>query len=277
MGLNYGINNSLGKPNFKQCCNILSYAFENGIKSLDTAEAYGDAHAIIGKFHKINPSKKFKIITKIPHGSNVKNIYEKVCNYLKYLNVNCIDILMFHSFETFLQSQKDFKLFEDLIDNNLVNQVGVSVYNNTQIEKILYCEKIKVIQLPFNLLDNINKRGKYILKLKENKKTVHARSVFLQGLFFKNPTDPNPIVKKLSKELSFLNELSNKYNISIASFALNYCLSQNDIDQVIIGADSLYQLEKNLRYIDSYLDVSLINEINSIMIKNDELLNPSLW
>ena len=40
-GLDYGINNKLGKPNFKQSCEILSKAFDNGITTLDTAEAYG--------------------------------------------------------------------------------------------------------------------------------------------------------------------------------------------------------------------------------------------
>jgi aryl-alcohol dehydrogenase-like predicted oxidoreductase len=276
-GLDYGINNKLGKPNFKQSCEILSKAFDNGITTLDTAEAYGDAHNIIGRFHNINPSKNFDIITKIPHGSDLTNIYQKVSNYLKDLNVDCIDTLMFHSFDTYMESLNDFKLLSKLIDDNLVKKIGVSVYNNSQIEKLLDNEKIKVVQLPFNLFDNTNKRGEYIKKLKEAGKIVHTRSAFLQGIFFKNPLDSNLIVRKLSNELTFLNQLSDKYNVSIGSFALNYCLSQKDIDQVIIGTDSINQLEQNIESIKLDLEDSLIEEINSIFIKNDKLLNPSLW
>ena len=276
-GLDYGINNKLGKPNFKQSCEILSKAFDNGITTLDTAEAYGDAHNIIGGFHNINPSKKFDIITKIPHGSDLTNIYQKVCNYLKDLNVDCIDTLMFHSFDTYIKSLNDFKLVSKLIDNNLVNKIGVSVYNNIQIEKLLDNEKIKVVQLPFNLFDNTNRRGEYIKKLKEAGKITHTRSAFLQGIFFKNPMDFNFIVRKLSNELTFLNQLSDKYNVPIGSFALNYCLSQKDIDQVIIGTDSINQLEQNIEFTKLDLEDSLLEEINSIFIKNEKLLNPSLW
>ena len=276
-GLDYGINNKLGKPNFKQSCEILSKAFDSGITTLDTAEAYGDAHNIIGGFHNINPSKKFDIITKIPHGSDLTNIYQKVCNYLKDLNVDCIDTLMFHSFDTYIKSLNDFKLVSKLIDNNLVNKIGVSVYNNSQIEKLLDNEKIKVVQLPFNLFDNTNRRGEYIKKLKEAGKITHTRSAFLQGIFFKNPTDSNFIVRKLSNELTFLNQLSDKYNVPIGSFALNYCLSQKDIDQVIIGTDSINQLEQNIESIKLNLEDSLVDEINSIFIKNEKFLNPSLW
>ena len=276
-GLDYGINNKLGKPNFKQSCEILSKAFDSGITTLDTAEAYGDAHNIIGGFHNINPSKKFDIITKIPHGSDLTNIYQKVCNYLKDLNVDCIDTLMFHSFDTYIKSLNDFKLVSKLIDNNLVNKIGVSVYNNIQIEKLLDNEKIKVVQLPFNLFDNTNRRGEYIKKLKEAGKITHTRSAFLQGIFFKNPMDFNFIVRKLSNELTFLNQLSDKYNVPIGSFALNYCLSQKDIDQVIIGTDSINQLEQNIEFTKLDLEDSLLEEINSIFIKNEKLLNPSLW
>ena len=277
MGLAYGINNTSGKISLENSHAILEYAFDHGIKVLDTAEAYGNAHSIIGRFHKINPSKKFDVITKIPHGSDLTNIYQKVSNYLKDLNVDCIDVLMFHSFDTYMESLNDFKLISKLIDNNLVKKIGVSVYNNSQIEKLLDNEKIKVVQLPFNLFDNTNKRGEYIKKLKEAGKITHTRSAFLQGIFFKNPMDSSLTVRKLSNELTFLNQLSDKYNVPIGSFALNYCLSQKDIDQVIIGTDSINQLEQNIESIKLNIEDSLVDEINSIFIKNEKLLNPSLW
>ena len=54
-GLEYGINNLKGKPDKKTVFEILSYANNKGIKYLDTAELYGDAHNLIGEFHKSNP------------------------------------------------------------------------------------------------------------------------------------------------------------------------------------------------------------------------------
>jgi len=48
-GLDYGINNNNGKPNNNEIKSILDYAFDNKINFLDTAEAYGNSHEIIGE------------------------------------------------------------------------------------------------------------------------------------------------------------------------------------------------------------------------------------
>ena len=86
MGIPYGVNNIGGQISLENSISILNYAFENGIEILDSAEAYGDAHKVIGTFHEKFPTKKFKIITKLPHEIDV-NIEEKVDKYLKDLNV----------------------------------------------------------------------------------------------------------------------------------------------------------------------------------------------
>ncbi len=277
MGLNYGINNNSGKISFENSCAILLKAFELGIETLDTAEAYGDAHKIIGDFHKLNPIKKFKIITKIPHGFNLDNIEIKVEQYLKDLEIETIDVLMFHSYETYLENNKNIDKFERLINKGFIKSIGVSVYTNEQIESLLADKIITVVQLPFNMLDNINKRGKIIEKLKLSGKEVHTRSAFLQGLFFKETNDLSSFFYPLKVDLEKLKKLSEKYNVSISKMALAYSLNQNNIDQVLIGIDSKKQLEDNFLAFQYQLDAKLISEINTINIVNNELLNPALW
>jgi len=276
-GLNYGINNSNGKPSFDECCEILNKSFDFGITTLDTAEAYGDAHKIIGDFHKLNPLKKFKIITKIPHGVIFDDVQSKVEQYLKDLEIEFIEVLMFHSYDTYIKNYKNIDKFENLINKGFIKSIGVSVYTNEQIESLLADKRITVVQLPFNLFDNVTKRGEVIKKLKLSGKVVHTRSAFLQGLFFKNTNDLNSFFYPLKEELEKLNELSEKYNVSISKMALAYSLKQNNIDQVLIGIDSIKQLEDNYLAFQYQLDEKLISEINSISIENDELLNPALW
>ena len=48
-GVNYGINNKLGIPNDNDVSEILKYAYENGIKTLDTAISYGNSEERSGK------------------------------------------------------------------------------------------------------------------------------------------------------------------------------------------------------------------------------------
>lgn len=52
MGLDYGINNKAGIISLEDSHQILLKAYISGIKTLDTAEAYGNAHKVIGEFHK---------------------------------------------------------------------------------------------------------------------------------------------------------------------------------------------------------------------------------
>ena len=61
-GLNYGINNKFGITKYNEVQKILNYAYNYGIKFLDTAYAYGQAHEIIGLYHQDNPKNQFKII-----------------------------------------------------------------------------------------------------------------------------------------------------------------------------------------------------------------------
>lgn len=270
-GLSYGINNSQGKPEKENVFQILSYAYESGIRYLDTAELYGNAHDIIGEFHKLNPAKKFEIITKFPHDFN-GGFENKINAYIDKLGISKLDTILFHSFESYIKNRA---VLNGGINN--LTKIGVSVYTNEQIQEVINDRNIDIIQLPFNLLDNTNLKGHLLKKAKEKNKIIHTRSPFLQGLFFMKKDSPNQIRVKLEKELDLISNISIKYSISIGSLALNYCLSQPDIDGVIIGVDSLAQLKENILYTKSNISDEYINDINKIMVDDIELLNPSLW
>ncbi len=277
MGLDYGVNNNYGKISFQNSCDILNKAFELGVNTLDTAEAYGNAHQVIGDFHKLNPNTKFKIITKIPHDADFSDIEEIVKKYITDLNVNSIETLMFHSFESYKKYKKDFGLLLKLQEQGLIQFIGVSVYTNEQIEYLLNDANVDVVQLPYNLLDNECKRGTILCKLDESGKIIHTRSAFLQGLFFKDPSDENLIVQNLKNELQQLSHIAIDNNASMTDLALSYCLSNFYIDNVLIGVDSVEQLTANVVASKFKLNPKIISKINTINVENSDLLNPSLW
>lgn len=277
MGLAYGINNSTGKIPFENSCEILSKAFELGISTLDTAEAYGNAHQVIGEFHKLNPNIKFNIITKIPHDVDVNKIEEKVKTYIKNMNVGCLEVLMFHSFDSYKNNRQIIERLKIIKSQGLIKNIGVSIYTNEQIEALLLDDTISVVQMPFNLLDNESARGELMQKLKDKGKIVHTRSAFLQGLFFKESSHTNAVCQKLSSELNEIKSIAKDENISISDLALGYCLHQKNIDQVLIGVDSLFQLMDNIKSSNYIISQIVVNKINAIKVKNSDLLNPSLW
>jgi len=276
MGIPYGINNNRGQINISESLAILNEAYNSGIRTLDTAEAYGDAHQVIGEFHKSHPEKRFNIITKLPHTIN-HEIIHKVENYLKELEVEKLNTLLFHSHKTFKENCTNLKQLIDLKRAGVITNIGVSVYTNDEIEDVLNYEEIDIIQLPFNTFDNVNKRGEIIEKIKQNKKIIHSRSCFLQGLVFQALDSDKKIVLALKEELQNIDFISKTYNIDIHQLCLNYCLQQCNIDSVLIGVDNLNQLQKNLVNSTKKISQEVISEINKIKITNLNLLNPSLW
>jgi aryl-alcohol dehydrogenase-like predicted oxidoreductase len=274
-GLDYGINNLQGKPEMESVFQILSYAYEKGIRYLDTAEVYGNSHQLIGEFHKLNPSKKFNIITKFPHELN-DSLDNKIKTYLNQLSIERLHAILFHSFDSYLKHKEQLKIISKL-KTKKVEYIGVSIYTNEQMEEVINDINIDIIQMPFNLFDNINQRGELLKKAKIKNKIIHTRSAFLQGLFFMKKDNPNKIRIQLEKELEIVLNISLKYSITIGTLALNYCLRQANVDGVLIGVDSLAQLKENITYAVSDITDEYINEINTIKINNVELLNPSLW
>ena len=276
MGLPYGINNTSGKISLDDSLDILEYAYDKGIEILDSAEAYGNAHQVIGLFHKKYPTKIFKIITKLPNQLDA-NIVEKVDNYLNELKVKQLHALLFHSFSSYKSSSNKFDDLRKLKFDKKIKNIGVSVYTNAEIEEVILNEEIDIVQIPFNLFDNINLRGGLLEKAKSKGKTIHTRSALLQGLFFKDANDRNETVRRLRNELMILSDITKKQNVTISQLALSYCLQQNTIDNVLIGVDSINQLKDNIQSVNYNITSQAINEINKIKVKNLELLNPSLW
>jgi len=274
--LDYGINNNFGKPNPQKVFSILNTAYDAGIRILDTAEAYGSAHEVIGQFHKAYPLKIFDIITKLPNHID-GSIYQKIDKYFHQLNINKLKGLFFHSFESYKQNKTSIYLLNALKASQDIEYIGVSIYTNAQMEEVILDCDVDIIQLPYNILDNHNHRGQILKKAKNRGKIIHTRSTFLQGLFFVSLEDENKTIQALNEELIFIKHLSKNSGKSIQQLALNYCLQQSNINNVLIGVDNLNQLNQNLADADFSLSGELINKIDSIHVKDIRLLNPSLW
>ena len=85
------------------------------------------------------------------------------------------------------------------------------------------------------------------------------------------------IVKALKSHLQKLKEITKKQGCSMEELALSYCIHQKNIDNVIIGVDSISQLNANIKACSYEINKEALKCINNIHVKNLGLLNPSLW
>lgn len=276
LGLNYGINNNSGKPDKTESNKILSFAYDRGIRLLDTAEAYGDSQEIIGDYHK-RSNNKFDVITKLSSKKTFKNLTSRVLSDLDALNASSLYCYMFHSYSDFkLYYEVNKKEIGKLKESGIIRKIGTSIYTNEEMDDLLSYD-VDLIQLPFNLLDNHTQRGDLIMKAKEKGIEIHTRSVFLQGLFFKE-TDhlPNSLIE-LAGPLNSLKGIARAYKMAIPDLALSYVIQQKEIDKVLIGVESVKQLQQNIASVNSSIPDEAVKEIDNIKIENTQLLNPAKW
>lgn len=273
-GLDYGINNSIGKPNIGEIHKILDFAISSGIEILDTADAYGNASEIIGSYFNEKGSV-FKVNTKFKGGD--KSLVEQLQGSLSVLNLAQVDTYFFHSFEDFKSNKAYLTELVLLKESGLIRNIGLSVYDNLEFEKAIITKEIDVIQFPFNLLDNFHQRGQLIKLAKFKGKQLQIRSAFLQGLFFKNLDGLSSTLSPLRPYLIEIKKIAKELGVEMEHLALSYALQQPEIDYVIIGVDNLEQLQRNIKLIKIPISNEIIETINKINVKETKLLYPKNW
>lgn len=276
-GLNYGINNTTGKLSDDDLLLLLNFALSNGVELLDTAVLYGNSEERIGIFHQ-KSEKKFKIISKLPD-CEIHEIESLLKGSLKRLHCKKLYGYLFHSFSTFFKNKDSLKELGRLKEESLVEKIGFSVYKPEEL-KILFDSNIQfdLVQLPYNLFDR--RFESLFEELKIRNVEIHIRSVFLQGLFFKDPKKLKSHFISVKKKLIELRSIADEISSTIFSLALCFVLHNKYIDKVVVGVDNVLQLEQiinttKIEYgrINNFLNNDFIN----LAVDDEAILIPSNW
>lgn len=272
-GMNYGISNSKGQTPKKEVFKILDFAQKNQITWLDTAESYGNSQSILGEYLKYNRGF-FHVQSKI--NSEILDINRT----LNELQIDYLDSYLFHSYNQFKTNQKNIReKVLNLKKEGVCKALGVSIYNNEEGTDQELLDFADEVQLPFNLLDNYERRKNLIQILNGNNIKIQTRSIFLQGLillsnysFPKHLSGAKVIVDQLEK-------IALRYKLTKSQLAIAYAFSYSFADKILMGVETLNQFEENLMFIKrlSNLGQDFIYEIESLQIAEINLLNPRTW
>lgn len=274
-GLPYGISNKRGQIPRNEVFDILDTASKSGITILDTANAYGDSEEIIGEFIRQN-RRKFNIISKLPQCkiSEVKTI---VRNSLKKLTIRSFYGYLFHDIKTYIKNPVIYELLKELKEKGIIGKIGFSLYSTQDLELILKKNiRFDIVQVPYSIFDQ--RFEKYFEFLAKKNIEIHVRSIFLQGLVFKNPETLPGYFNPIKGKLRILDKISGESGIPLVSLALGFVLLNQLIDKVIVGVDSL----RNFReIIDSQNDMkrvrALYSKFISLKVRNNKILLPFNW
>lgn len=250
-GLEYGVTNKSGKVNRKMVKEILDLANNSGIIYLDCAQAYGNAEELIGNS---KPEKnRFKIVTKLAAQAREKYTAEterewdiKLDMTLRNLKVENIEGLLAHRAADIKREggERLINWFSKKREEGKIKKFGVSIYEAEDLEEI-DLSNIQIVQLPCSLYDQRLLKNGTIERLKKLNISIHARSVYLQGLIVapsvKWPTWINDEFKRHheSVELYARNE-----EISLVDLALGWVKKQKWLDVAIMGVTSTSELDE---------------------------------
>lgn len=272
-GLSYGINNITGIPEESEITKIFQLASTSGIQVLDTASAYGNSEEKIGRI----AGTDFKIVTKFSNVSNAAQMKNQFHNSLQKLGSSHVYAYLAHNADNLLDHPALWDSLLELKQKKQVQKIGYSLYTPEQLNRLLTIGLVPdLVQIPYSLLDR--KFEDSLTVLKKWDVEIHARSVFLQGLYLMNPEKLPAKLEPLKKDLQQLQDCCKKFNVSVVALALNYISENPAIDNVVIGVDSLQQLKENIEKIHNWKpDIQLIEQISQIEVQHKELLNPANW
>jgi aryl-alcohol dehydrogenase-like predicted oxidoreductase len=270
----FGFKYGLDKKRIKkiEINNIKKILEKNLLKKFDTATNYGDSEKIIGNF---NISKK--VITKIKLPINKPKDLDKWCtkklnNSLKKLKVKSLYGLLIHDTSDILGKDKEFlNILLDFKKKNFISKLGISVYEISEIKRILKFWKPDIIQMPVNIFDHRFLNNTFLNKLKNLDIELHARSCFLQGLLLgKKIKITNRRSKK--KILKFFNWCQKK-QISKLETCIHFVKKISQIDYLIVGFDNSSQLQE----IVTSFNKKLIFVPNDFINNDINLIDPRKW
>lgn len=272
-GVQYGINNPVGVPSTEEVKSILSLASKSGIDLLDTAPAYGNAEEVVAKCG----IEGFDIVTKFFQVKDKQGLYNSLDKSLQNLNRKSVFGLIAHNADELISNPSLWEALQEIQQKKLVQKIGYSLYNVEQLETLLALDMVpNLVQFPYSLLDR--KFEAMLPQLKQLGAEIHVRSAFLQGLYFIEPSQLPIKLQPLNNSLTQLRVLSKNFGMSIGELALNFAVTESNIDKVVIGVYYSAQLQENIGYLkSSKYNQALSQEIKSIKVVNPELLNPATW
>jgi aryl-alcohol dehydrogenase-like predicted oxidoreductase len=275
-GLDYGIANSVGRVTCTEARAIIRQAELNGLDTLDTAIAYGGSEDTLGSVGV----EYWNVVTKLPMlPADCHNVDDWAMTQIKQslfrLGIPQLKGVLLHSPEDLLgrNGKSLVRALERIKAEGFARQIGVSVYAPEQLETLSKIMALDLVQAPLNVLDDRLIASGWSGRLKDQGTEIHVRSAFLQGLLLM-PSGQRPT--KFSRWADIWAEWSRwleSNGLTSPQACLAYVLSFAEVDRVIIGVDSLTQL--NEIFTASHTTFTSLPDWPQPIDTN--LINPARW
>jgi aryl-alcohol dehydrogenase-like predicted oxidoreductase len=264
-GMNYGVSNESGQTALEEVGNILDFAQSNDIQYIDTASGYGNAEVALGNYDL----SVFNVISKYIPPADAGSIQTQINESLSRLGLKSLYGYLSHRPTDLLQNPSQWAALQEVKAKGLTGKIGYSLNEPQELDALLKANMIAdLIQVPYNLFDN--RFENQMRELKSKGCEIHTRSTFLQGLFFVDADNLDPHFNQVASEIR---QLQQQYGDQLSQYLLQYVISRDFIDVVVLGVENQQQLQSNIMDLENTKD-SLKPPANPI---SETILMPSMW
>jgi aryl-alcohol dehydrogenase-like predicted oxidoreductase len=297
LGMPYGAVNQTGKPSRALAVAMVRHAIAHGVGAIDTARTYGDSEEILGEALSVEFRSRARVITKLDsldslsldaEPAEVRAAVEKsVRQSCVALRTERLETLLLHRWQHYRAWQGE--AWKRLLEFHLpgssqmkITVLGASIYTPEEAMDALQEPMVRHLQLPMNLLDWRWKAAGVDRALTDRSDVVvHARSALLQGILL-HGASRWPVVEGFDTAVwvGQLEALVRRFEReSVADLCFAYVRSQPWIQSVVVGSETMQQLEENLRLFRlPELSAAQCDELEQTLPRAPLiLLNPAQW
>jgi voltage-dependent potassium channel beta subunit len=275
---------------------IMQLAFDKGVNFFDNAEVYanGEAEVVMGKILKALPRSKVVVSTKIffggdgpnDQGTSRKHLLEGTKNSLRRLDLEYVDLLYCHRFDPETPIEETVRAMDHLVRGGYALYWGTSEWTAEQLQKAikvakeLHCIPPVVEQPEYNVFRRDRVENELAPLCKKEGLGLTTFSPLAHGVLSGKydrgiPKDarldreewlrPANLSEQIERAKRF-SVIANELGCSSAQLAIAYCLKNQDVSSVIIGASSEKQLMENLGAIEvrASLTSDVVEKIRAI-------------
>jgi 1-deoxyxylulose-5-phosphate synthase len=267
---------------------IVRHALEAGVNFIDLADFYstGVGEEVVGRILKrLVRREEVVITTKVGYdmgeypnagGHSRKHVMDGIHGSLKRLDMDYVDIYMLHFFDVNTPVEETMGALNDIVRSGKARYIGVSTMYTWQLAKIMQvCErngwhKPINMQLQLNLAYREEERemipycadqgiGVSVFSpLARGLLTGDAKSTRNQTDFFTSQMYGDKASHDIAASAA---RVAARRGVSAAQVAQAWVLGHQNIDCMLVGADSAAQFDSALAALDMRLDAEEVHEL----------------
>jgi len=282
-GLAYGITNTNGQVSEAEVGQLLLEANKAGIHWLDTAQAYGNAEAVLGR--QLPNAHGFHLISKLPAQSQPMftaqdaEVWDQAFhNSCQRLGVQSLDALLLHAPADLNKpgGQHLEAWLLNLRQQGLVQRIGVSIYSANDLDGVNPA-LLDLVQLPLSLFDQRLKQNGTLNRLKAQGTAIHARSIYLQGLLLTPAAKwPSWVKPDVRAHHHALEALAKQRHCRLIDLALGFAREQVEIEALVLGVCCKEELSE-LQNVWSKISPWQADEWKTWALQDPNILDPRTW